>query len=168
MGYELKMYVVYKTSGSSRGKLININNGVYSVYSEETNPKNMYYYLSDGNTKVSIDKDYKGPIIPEISCLTIGMLDLCSTDLNNTGICEFKDSDGCTMFNPCNGNEFIGIDPYGYYRSFVPIDNVIKELKEKTADKTNSYRRYDIALAMLKAIKKTFKGSEVGCLFFGH
>ena len=168
MGYELKMYVVNMMQWRSAGKITNIDNNVYSVYSEETNPKKMYYFLSDGNTKVSLPDDYKGTILSENICLTIGMIDLSCTDLVDTGICTFEKSDGAAMFNPCNGNEFIGIDPYGDYRSFVPIDTVIKELKEKTADKDYKYRRYTIALAMLKEVKKTFKGSKVGCLFVGH
>jgi hypothetical protein len=59
----------------------------------------------------------------------------------------------------------IGLDFYGSYRQFVPIDSVIADLEKGVRD---GYRRFVIALTLLKSVCKQFKGENIGCLFFGH
>jgi hypothetical protein len=165
MGYELDMYVVDK-SYASNTKIVLVDNNVYSVYSDyKYNDERLYFY-PDGNTRIYIKKE---PIIKGSISILIGMLDLCKTSLQHTGICKFEESDGACAYDPSDGNKLIGLDPYGDFRSFVPIATVIEDLlTDLIKNKGREYRRHVVAFEMLKAIQNTFKGSDIGCLFYGH
>lgn len=164
MGYELKMYVVEKSKHCK--EIIGLIDGkVYNIFTDinKKDEEELFYY-PDHDTKTIVPKGsvlkYDGSylhIIGMIELSKCGMLDINS-------VCSFENSDGNYMYSD-NGNDLIGLDLYGSYRRFIPIEEVIDALKE--SNKKESYRRFDIALAMLKSVKKTFS-DNIGCVFFGH
>lgn len=168
MGYELRMYVVESSSlNPADEEIVLINNNIYPVFSEDDNDDVKYCY-PDGNTKKYIDGM---PIIHGHYCSIIGMVDLCKISLPHTGICKFEESDGSYMFDPNDGNKLIGLDLYFMYRSFVPLDVVIADFTDELTKNTKGmvpYRRSVIAYELLKSVQNTFRGSTVGCLFYGH
>lgn len=165
MGYELKMFIVKKSFPCTSIRLGLIDGKVYNVFEREVEGVEEMYYYPDGNTRAIVP--FNAHVIYRSSFMDIiGMVDLCKpTYLNISSICKFEDSDGTYMYG-LNGGTLIGLDSYGDYRRFVPLDKCIKAMKESNED--NPYRRYDIALAMMKAVKKGFKGDDIGCVFYGH
>lgn len=165
MGYETKMYVVER-HGSNTGKICLANGDVHSCYLDKNlkeTGRPTYHYYPDHNTETPVPST--APIKDGTFCQVIGMLDLCKAD--QWPVCSFEESDGCYIFDS-DGNSLVGMDPYGSYRSFVPIDEVIKRLQEEI--KKDSYRRFRVALAMLVSIRANFSDdlSNIGCLFYGH
>jgi hypothetical protein len=163
MGYELKMYVV--TRHAQHLTIVNIKDNVYDCYYNYNGDKEKYIYYPTPNQSSIVPKNAKR--INGRFCLVIGMIDLCNCadKFKNMSICKFEESDGCFIYSPDDGNKLVGLDNYGDYRRFVPIDNVLKELKDNEKD----YQRFTIAIALLESIKKTFSEREdVGCLFYGH
>jgi hypothetical protein len=91
------------------------------------------------------------------------------------GICKFEESDGHYAYDPFDGNKILGLDGYGDYRKFIPLQEVIDifntHIKEAKDKGQVPYRRFVAALALLKGIKSSFKNSdthEIECLFYGH
>jgi hypothetical protein len=99
-------------------------------------------------------------------------MDLCKVGHCFGGTCSFAESDGSYAFDPFDGNALIGLDDYGNYRKFVPIQEVIdtlqKEIKEANERGEHPYRRFIIALDLLKSLQENFSHEELGCLFYGH
>jgi hypothetical protein len=77
-----------------------------------------YIYYPDHNTKTPVPL---GAIIKEgPGCSIIATLDLSKAG-TFPGICKFEESDGNYAYDPFDGNKILGLDGYGSYRKFVPI-----------------------------------------------
>lgn len=170
MGYETTMLVVEKSSGmthamaqinelQSTNKDEHIVSTVHQCYKEG----DTYIYYPDHNTKTTLPL---GATIKEGPwCKVIATLDLGKAG-SWPGICKFEDSDGHYAYDPFDGNKILGLDGYGSYRKFVPLQEIIDLLNSY-----KPYQRFVAALGLLKGIKSSFKNSdshEVGCLFYGH
>jgi hypothetical protein len=166
MGYETNMIVVTKhPHQTNKTFLLPVEGQCDKVYYYFEDKTGRFYY-PDGNTKIPVPAGAKTK--EGIWCQDIAVMDLCKVG-DMPGICDFEKSDGCYAYNPFNGNELIGLDPYGSYRSFVPVKEVIAIMEK--SNKEEPYRRITAALALLKALKKGFpdnEHSQLGCLFYGH
>lgn len=183
MGYETQMLIVEKYSTMKQSNCM-VDGKLFHCFKKDTpatgdvdvqNPTSPLIYYND---------DTETPVPPNAIikkgdwCKIIATLDLAKTGISLPGLSPFKDSDGSFAYSPFNGNEVLGSDPYGDYRSFIPIDQVIDLIKEaiqKEAKKNPNqtpYRRFTIALSLLEAIKKDYLPHEgitqIGCLFWGH
>ena len=181
MGYETTMLIVEKSLSMTQA-LAQINelqvNGTderikKTLYQCYKDPKNgSYSYYPEPNTKTPLPlgaTKKEGPY-----CNVIATIDLSKAG-TMPGICEFEESDGHYAYDPFDGNKILGLDGYGFYRKFVPLQEVIDLLNsyiKGAKDKGEKpYRRFIAALALLKGIKASFKNDsshEVGCLFYGH
>jgi hypothetical protein len=159
MGYELKMYVVsaHSFSDSKKEKVALVNGKVYHCFGNDE--EGIFCFIDGKEHYISNE-----PLIETEWCEIIGMVDLCKCELKNTGICKFEEGDIYCFDN--DGNSLIGLDFYGYYRKFVPIDLILDELKK--LNKKEKYRRFTITISMLDLVKETFPDEKVGCIFFGH
>jgi len=92
----------------------------------------------------------------------VAMVDLCGVDtlvsslINNTGLPVY--------FYDTDGNTRVEFDRYDRELSALPIDQVIKIIQK--TNRNNPYRRYKVALGILKTIKTTFQNPHV--VLFGH
>lgn len=179
MGYETTMLVVEKSSSMTHAMAqineLQVNDKderiVSTAHQCYKNGDN-YIYYPDHNTKTPVPL---GAIIKEGPyCNVIATLDLSKAG-TFPGICKFEESDGNYAYDPFDGNKILGLDGYGSYRKFVPLQEVIDLLNsyiKNAKDKGEKpYRRFTIALTLLKSIKSSFKNSdthEIGCLFYGH
>lgn len=188
MGYETKMLVVEKSKCNNQlqsiciiGELIingarvlgckdeRITQKVYQCYKESNDS---YIYFPDSNTKTTLPS---GVLVKEGPwCNIIAMVELGKCGAG-PGICKFEDSDGHYAYDPFDGNSIIGLDGYGDYRKFVPIQEIIDifqhEIKEAKTKGEVPYRRHVIALSTLKSAKASFQTNEIheiGCLFYAH
>ena len=172
MGYELKMLVVEKHDNMLHDLAL-IKGEVFTVFKDEQRGKGRRkrIYFPDRKTKTPVPRNAKIKSGPW--CELLGVLDLCKCGdvaVECESICGFEESDGSHAFNPFDGDALIGLDCYGSYRKFVPIDDVIKAL-EKELSKGQPYRRFTAAFALLQDIKEGFHDTDttkVGCLFYGH
>lgn len=164
MGYEMKMYVVERTNMNS--KTVLIDGMVHIVFSQTNNGVTTNFYYRDRNTRGKLPHN---ATVKEGRWMKIlGMVDLCKCGnfYIKDSICKFENSDGSHMYSE-NGNDYIGLDDYGDYRRFVPIKEVIDKME--VANKESPYIRYDMALALLKAVQNSYHSAiDVGCVFFGH
>jgi len=108
-------------------------------------------------------------------CLIIGTIDLCKVGDGPMSTLNAKREDtdnGKVYFYADDGNTQIKKDLYDAPLRLRTLREVIKALEEESKISEEKgetfYRRFDIALAMLKRIEKTFTGERVGVLFFGH
>lgn len=167
MGYELTLMVVSK-SRYPHGSIALIEDRVYIAYEKDGG----LIYYSGPNTAAPVPPESK--VFRDSSwCEVVSVLELCKCGLENSGICKFEESDGHYAYLPFNGNDLIGIDCYGSYRKFVPIQYVIDEMadniREIKSKGETPYRRYVSALAHLKSVKRSFtKMDNMGCLCYGH
>ncbi|MCX5884303.1 MAG: hypothetical protein NT096_00060 [Proteobacteria bacterium] len=179
MGYETKMLVVEKNIGMNHYSCM--IEELHATSTKEQFKKTVYncFKESDGSfsyypdhTKITVPS---GAIVKEGPwCHIIGMVEL-SKGGTFPGICKFEDSNGDYVYDPFDGNKILGLDGYGDYRKFVPIQEVInilqEHIKEAKAIDQKPYRRYVAALGLLKGIKLSFYNGpthEIGCLFYGH
>lgn len=163
MGYETRMYVVERHP-VTQGSTCLVDGKVYSCYlNDRKNPELGYRYYPDGDSRTPVPPE--APIFTGPWCSIIAMLDM--SKCGQWPVCDFKDSDGCYIYDT-DGDTLVGLDPYGSYRHFVHIDEVLSRLKEERAK--DDYRRFRIAIALLTSIKAYFKSNveNIGCLFYGH
>ena len=167
MGYETTLYIVEKYSSLHPANTIVVKgqNGcastVHQVYNKEGKD---FYYLEDGNTRVEV----KNPVtVPSHTCHVLAMIEMSKMGIGLGSICKFEDSH-VHCFRPCNGNAYLPLDPYGDYRNFVPIQQAIDIIAE--VNKTAKYRRFDMALAIMRSVKRGFKANlaNIGILEYGH
>lgn len=173
MGYELKMFVVEKRD-LVPDVLVCVGDEVYNLYFEGIDGEYKYCYYSDNDTKTYFNEKPKIVVSSRYSSL-IAVFDFCKAPgLKHTGICKFEESDGlgCSIYDPMDGNKYIGLDRYGSYRKFVPIEVVIQDLKEVIEEEIKKgyepYRRYLVGLDLLNSIRQNFRGDGIGCLFYGY
>lgn len=179
MGYETQMIVVEKSSSMTHAmtqinelQTTDTKERIVSTIHQCYKDGDTYIYYPDHNTKTPVPL---GAIIKEGSwCNVIATLDLSKAG-SWPGICKFEDSDGHYAYDPFDGNKIIGLDNYGSYRKFVPLQEVIDilntHIKEAKAKGHVPYRRFVAALGLLKGVKASFiksENHEVGCLFYGH
>jgi hypothetical protein len=172
MGYEVRMMVVEKTG--TEYETCRVGNQIRMVWREDGQfMQTQKYYFNDNNTKTMLPPETK--TIKGNDCHIISMIDLCDTGecyCYIDSICKFEDSDGSIVYDPFNVNKMIGLDHYNDYRNFVPIKVVLKMLnkavRKSKAKGEAPYRRFLVAIAMLRSIKKTFTNDKIGCLFYGH
>jgi hypothetical protein len=174
MGYEIKMLVVARSSHGMNNASVLIPDDkygtVYNCYQDKGN--DTYYYYPDHNTKTVVPLDAVIKVGPW--CELLAMVEFCKIG-SMPGICKFEESDGCYVYDPFDGNKILGLDGYGDYRKFVPIQEVIDTIKENieyVKDKGHEpYHRFVEALPFLKQIKKShskWHPNDIGCLFYGH
>jgi len=102
--------------------------------------------------------------------IVVASVELCkpgqgafSTLMGNAGNSRVTDAP-LAYFYGTDGNTHIAEDSYGDPLAVMSVDDVIKAL---TADnKREKYRRFDLALATLKAFKKGFPDGVI--LGYGH
>jgi len=166
MGYELTMLVVRQSS--VKGNIALIGEKVYQVYKNK-NGHSMYF--PDHNTETLVPPE--GVISKAYWCDILGVIELGKTSVTNSGICSFNQSESYA-FLPLNGNDLIGLDSYGKYREFVPINDVIEEfaaaLKNVKKRGLDPCPRWISTLAFLKAVKKENDPytDSIGCMCYGH
>jgi len=167
MGYDVKMFVGRRCSdiSSLMGCFGAYDHNVY----ESEGKKKFFFYYPDGNTKKKVPK---GTLMSRQAYLSeIAKLELCCigngylSKVVQENMVTFDKGD--TQLYDMDGNRSIGEDHYGSYRRFVKIDTVIDALEHECANEKNKYRRFIVALNLLKSIKDNFE-SDVGCLFYGH
>jgi hypothetical protein len=167
MGYELKMYVVEKGTGN-RGFVFINGDRVSHCFEELGNtrnaPKEGHSYHLDG---IPTPVPKTSIVLKSTYCSVLAMLDLCCCQLPFAPVVPFEKSDGCYMYEN-DGDTLVGLDECGDYRSFISLDTVLKGIRK--ANESSPYRRFDIAIALLKSVKKGFKSNidNIGCLFYGH
>ena len=159
MGYETTLYIVEKYAFLRPADVTLVNGKtVHQVYNKTR------YYLEDGNTKVEV----KNPVtVSSYTCHMLAMIDMRKMGLSLGSICKFEESD-VHCYRPDNGNAYLGLDGYGDYRKFVPLTTAIELMQEES--KKDNYRRYKIALALMKSIKSAFKPNleNIGVLEYGY
>ncbi len=68
--------------------------------------------------------------------------------------------------------DYVTEDSYGSTLRAVPIERVIEAMSEDMAFTKLSgeppYRRYEMALPLLKTVKKRWKGNKIYCILFGY
>lgn len=62
----------------------------------------------------------------------------------------------------------IKTDSYGTPLRAVPIDMVIKAMRKSMKEETPPYRRYEMALPLLKVAKKRFETKKLYCVLYGY
>jgi hypothetical protein len=172
MGYETQMIIVEKYSTMKQPNCI-IDDKLHNCFQKDTTSPFIYY--PDHNTETPVPPN---TIIKKGDwCKIIATLDLAKTGISLPGLSTFEKSDGSFAYSPFDGNQVLGLDPYGEYRSFIPIDqaiDLIKKAIQEDAKKNHNqpYRRFTIALSLLESIKKEYLPHEgitqIGCLFWGH
>lgn len=107
--------------------------------------------------------------------LTIATVDLCKIGDGPMSTLNAKDQNrdkGKSYFYADDGNTHITKDLYDAPLRVRSPREVIQALEgEKRISEERGetfYRRFDVALAMLKRIEETFIHEAVGVLFFGH
>jgi hypothetical protein len=176
MGYETKMLVVIKSPQQTQTLAmiseIRINKKDESIVQEifqcyKEHDGSYTYYPKAIKTPLP-----SGAIIKEGPwCRVIAMLDFSKAG-TWPGICKFEDSDGHYAYNPFDGNKVLGLDGYGYYRKFVPLQDVIEILQNNiNYSKENNrppYYLFMAALGLLEGLKDNVLYNDMGCLFYGH
>lgn len=155
MGYEVKLIIGYATSPTPEYK--NSEKG-------EIDGDYIYYpTLKDKNGKdiKTGRQEYTFLTAAEIDLKKIGAGALADlVDKNEKQAAK----DEKNVYKWFNGNTLIEEDCYGKKKIPVPIKDVIKAIE---TDNTESYRRYDWALALLKSMETTSPG-EFSVIFYGH
>lgn len=164
MGYDQRMYIVERSTMGTCNHTALIDDKVFSIFKNDHADESPFIYFPDHNTRTLVPSNVIVKYGKFMSVL--GMIELykCDYDFKHDSVCKFEESDGDYMYDT-NGNDLIGLDAYGDYRRFVPIDKMI-ELIEK-CNSEDCYRRYEIALAFLRSVKTHFT-SDVGCVIYGH
>ncbi len=171
MGYETKMFVISRSTlsptelGLVDNRVVQVyQDRVVQVYQDKDTEPDYFYYAEDGNTRKRFPTG--NSIIKAQWGQLIGMLDLCKCGRDTGGTCNFEDGD--IFIYSEDGDNPVGLDAYGAYRKFVPIDEAIAYF-EKELEGEYQYRRFTVALAMLKAVKEGWEGAEeVGVCYYGH
>jgi len=169
MGYELKLLVLRRLTGISKEKIVLVGNEVYSAYPDPDSVKSAYnlreyYYYPDGDTKTYVKDE---PMIDSEGAILISMFDLHKLGSDaDFGICSFEDANGktCSVYDPFDGDKFIGLDRYGSYRKILTLDKALK-LLEGTQP---GFYAVETALSYLRAMAETFKDGSIGCMFYGY
>lgn len=65
-----------------------------------------------------------------------------------------------------NGNTKVMKDSYDDALKVIPFDKVLEILKK--SNKKEKYRRFDMAIALMKAMVGKFSTDELGVVLFGH
>lgn len=175
MGYETKMLIVRKSHRGGLGtklakvETLVINNGdetreteIVQVYYDM--PDEFYYYKNNKSLPLP-----KGTAIKEgVWCQVVAMIEFSKMG-SWPGICSFEDSDGTYVYDPFDGDKIIGLDPYGDYRKFVPIKeilNYVREIKSKLKEPNYLIASAEALLSSFALVNNGY--DEFGCLFYGH
>lgn len=101
-------------------------------------------------------------------CQLIAMVDICKPGYTSEIIRMDKETEADKTdkhyFYCCDGNKDIKQDAYGKRPRFRPLDDVLKAVTKD--NKGNPYRRYDVLIATLKAVKGKFENPIVA--FYGY
>jgi len=162
MGYEIKLFIGEESNhprleGFSRDK-----DDVFRRAYTDDHTDDYHGYLSDGNTKIKLDKPETFAVWMEV----IAMVGLCKAGYDSKihAMCGKENSYHYNVFFYVGGNDEILDDNYSELMRVYTAQEVLNSLIED--DKEFPYRRFKIAIALLQSVIKEFKNPIVA--MFGH
>jgi hypothetical protein len=147
---------------------------ISQVYHEDKK----YFKYVDNNKQILTEEETKKVFTAKL-LLPMAMVDLCKCDghvanliatSHNVSLHEVNQSlnHRGIFYDFTDGNKYVGLDKYSSPMFLIPAREALTVFE--TEYKTNKYRRYDMAIKLLKSIRKNFDHQfEIPyVLFFGY
>lgn len=166
MGYELQLIVATKSSLTHKVALVGRRVvPVYPVYVYDKSEDLKYCEPGPKGLLVNLPADATVKLGSWFQ--TVAVIDLSKCGLPDW-TCSFEESSGEHLYGPFDGNNLLGLDPYGKYRRAIPVMAVVKALRACVDGSKEPYRRYVAALALLEGLLKGFPEEELFVFVWGH
>jgi hypothetical protein len=161
MGYETKAFIVTASVTGGVDEFVKHNKRWVHAWrdyeSDCKTTKSLYHYTETGNDRTEVDVDSE--TVKRKTSFVLGMVDLCKLGSGNN--VPAKESE--FYFYGGDGESAVIEDKYGDKLNQMTLQEAIDFFTPQAG-----YRRVDVLLATLNAVKVSFPNEYIYVLFFGY
>jgi len=160
MGYETEAFIVKTSKTSGNSEFVKYNNKWLHAWrdlNDDGSTKTLYHYTETGNDKVELPLDTE--LVKRRTSYVIATVDLCKLGVGN----NVPKNETEFYFYGSAGDSAVIEDGYGEKLNQMTLQEAIDFFTPQAG-----YRRVDVFLATLNAVKEYFSSEDIYVLFYGH